>query len=222
MVKNLLIINVLLHVSFELTGADAIKYAMCAFYPTGASGPFYPWQIVTHMFLHADIGHIAFNMIGLYFFGTYLERLWGAKKFLVFYMACGLVSYFLHEFANGFQIWMACGSFFPDASVLLEKVSPVDFKVNRAFWKVPALGASGAVLGLVMGFAVLFPEVRLQLLFPPIPIKAKTMALLYVGFSVFSIITGGMDNIAHFAHLGGLLCGYLMIKYWQNKGKGAH
>lgn len=213
MVKNLLIINVLLHVSLSLTGADTIKYAMCAFYPTGASGLFYPWQIVTHMFLHADIGHIAFNMLGLYFFGTYLERMWGAKKFLVFYMICGLGSYFLHEFANGFQIWMACGSFFPDASVLAT--------VNPAYWAGPALGASGAVLGLVMGFATLFPEARIMLLFPPIPLKAKTMALLYVGFSIFSIIGGAMDNVAHFAHLGGLLCGYLMIKYWQKKGKGS-
>lgn len=213
-VKNLLIINVLLHVSLSLAGGEEIKYAMMAFYPSGETGLFYPWQIITHMFLHGDIGHIAFNMMGLYIFGSYLERLWGGKKFLIFYMTCGLASYFLHEFANGVQIHMACGSFFPDASVLA--------KVNPAFWASPALGASGAVLGLVMGFAVLFPEVRLQLLFPPIPIKAKTMALLYVGFSVFSIITGGMDNIAHFAHLGGLLCGYLMIKYWQTKGKGAH
>jgi len=208
-VKNLIIINVLIWASINLMDAKMAQIYLAAYYP--ASPLFYPWQIITHMFMHqwGDFSHVLFNMFGVYIFGSYLERFWGGKRFLIFYMLCGLGAFFLHELVNGIQIYMACGTFWPEQNL---------FQSLEEGLRKGVVGASGALFGLILGFAVLFPHVRLQLIFPPIPIKARTLAIFYGGFEVLQIVGHAQDNVAHFAHLGGMLFGWLIIRHWQKKG----
>ena len=205
-VKNLLIINVILFLGSQMLGDSADLLA--SYYPSHYL--FRPWQIVTHMFMHADLSHLFFNMFGLYFFGTYLENHWGQRKFLIFYMFCGLGAWFLYELVDGIQFMSILGTAFPD----------------QEWWRIAdpkgyanVRGASGAVFGLLMGFAMCFPHVKVQLLFPPIPMKARTMAIVFGGLELFQIWGNSGGNIAHLAHVGGMLFAWILIVYWKKKGQ---
>lgn len=179
-VKNLIIINVIVFIAVKfLIPIPDIEQYFVLFRPT--SPYFVPVQIVTHMFSHADISHIFFNMFGLYMFGSMVEASLGPKRFLILYLISGLA-----------------------ASALQMFLSPV-----------PILGASGAVFGVTTAFATMFPNTQLMLLFPPIPMKAKYMAILFIAIGLFSGFSGANDGIAHFAHVGGAICGFLMIIYWK-------
>jgi membrane associated rhomboid family serine protease len=172
---------------------------------------FRPWQIITHMFMHSHTGlmHIFFNMFALYMFGTGLERVWGAKRFLIYYFVCGLGAFFLHQAVNAIEIYNLTGAIFPDRE---------DFEfADQAlmYYYVPVVGASGAVFGILLGFGMLFPNTRIFLLFPPIPIKAKVFVFIYGALELVLAFGNSGSNIAHFAHLGGMLFGYLMLKKWQ-------
>lgn len=206
-VKNLLIINVLFFISTAIINSPEVTGRLVSFYP--GSPFFFPTQIITHMFMHADFGHLIMNMIGLYFFGTYLERHWGGKRFLVFYMITGLGAYFLFELVEGIQIYMASGSFFPP---------DIWWNANPGAALSNVRGASGAVYGLLAGFAICFPHVRVQLLFPPIPMKARTLAIVFGGIELFSLWGRSGGNVAHIAHLGGMLFAFLLLAYWKKKG----
>lgn len=211
--KNILIINVILWLATVVFQGALVEY-LAAFYPT--SPFFYPWQIVTHMFMHdpGGIGHIFMNMFALYVFGSYLERHWGPKKFLTYYLLTGLGAFFLHELINGIQIFQAAGTFWPSEGQL-----PY---IDPSLWARPVLGASGAVFGLILAFALIFPNARLMLLFPPIPLKARTLAFILAGIELIQIVRQADDNVAHFAHLGGMLFGYIILKYWQKRGNIFH
>ena len=184
-VKQLLIINVLVFfgATFLLPpGGQRILYLA----PFG-SDSFEAFQIVTHMFMHADIPHLLFNMLMLYFLGPMVEQALGSKKFLILYLA------------SGFGAMLAHTAFFPYTAVV---------------------GASGAVYGVLIAFAALYPNVRLMLLFPPIPIKAKWLALGLIVIGLFSGLgnytgMGPGDNIAHFAHLGGALTAFILLLAWK-------
>ena len=160
---------------------------------------FKPWQVVTYMFMHANITHIFFNMFAVFMFGSQLERVWGSKRFLQFYMLTGIGAFFIFQFAVGVDVYNFFGSIVSEVS--LGKV----------------LGASGSVFGLLLGFGMLFPNTQLMLLFPPIPIKAKYFVLGY-GLIELSMAIRNQpdDNVAHLAHLGGMVFGYILIKKWQN------
>lgn len=218
-VKNIIIINVLLWLATFVMAQQGVDLAriLGGHYP--GSPLFGPWQVVTHMFMHATVSatgglylwHILFNMYGLYLFGTSLEQYWGSKRFLIYYMITGLGAFFLHELIIGIQVYQYTGSFFPSEQQLIEAGSQaVDLYIHGV------VGASGAVYGVLLGFGMLFPNTRLMLLFPPIPIKAKWLVVI---FGVIELYTGlnaqQGDNVAHFAHLGGMLFGYLLLKYWQ-------
>ena len=185
-VLNLIIINGLIFIaqmvmdkSYELTN-------LLALYPYD-SGLFKPYQLVTHMFAHANFLHILFNMYGLWMFGTVLERSWGPKRFLIFYFACGL----------------AAGI----AQTLLVH--------NSA-----AIGASGAVMGLLGAFGYLFPNTQFFIIPFPFPIKAKYLVAIVAAIDLFGgFHPGGADNIAHFAHLGGLVMGLLLVIIWNKTNK---
>ncbi len=156
------------------------------------SGLFRPWQIVTHMFMHdaSSFTHILFNMFAVYMFGSTLERYWGPKKFLIFYMTTGIGAVLIYAAVN----------YLTGSAYVLS-------------------GASGAVFGLLAGFGILFPDTRLMLLFPPIPIKAKYFVIGYAAIELFLMFRDSQgDDVAHLAHLAGALVGYLLIKYWQKKG----
>ncbi|MEM1321357.1 MAG: rhomboid family intramembrane serine protease [Bacteroidota bacterium] len=191
-VKHLLIINVLMYVgSHMLNDAGWVDRIMLAMhYPS--SPYFQPFQIVTHMFMHGGLAHLFFNMFGVFMFGPPLENLWGPKKFLFYYLATGFGALILHLIVNYIEL-----NFFG--------VIPV-----------PMLGASGALFGLLVGYGMNYPENRIMLLIPPIPIKAKYFVMIYAGLELFLGFSGANTGIAHFAHLGGALAGLLLILYWRN------
>ena len=199
-VKNLLIINALVFVATLVN--PPLMRALAMYYPTSSN--FEPYQIVTHLFTHGGFLHFFFNMFTLYMFGSVLERVWGAKRFLFFYITAGLGALFLFELVNFIQL----SSLDP---------SNIDYITKRYVLKdVPVLGASGAIYGLLVAFGMLFPNTKLMLLFPPIPMKAKYFVFMLIGIELF-FIKGqfGWDNVAHFAHLGGALFGFIMVKIWN-------
>lgn len=144
---------------------------------------FLPWQLVTYLFLHADISHIFFNMLALWIFGQSLERLWGTKRFLIYYFLTGIGAGIIHLAISG-------GS---------------------------AIGASGAVFGILLGFGMMFPNRYIILLIPPIPIKAKYFVAIFGLIELYSGVTRADSGVAHFAHLGGLIMGFILIKLWGLK-----
>jgi membrane associated rhomboid family serine protease len=216
-VKNLIIINVLFFVASMLLGQEQAVTWLAGTYP---GSPFFqPWQIITHMFMHGGLGHLFFNMFALYMFGSQLERLWGPKRFLNYYIISGLGGFFLHEFFIGLDFYQTYGTFFPDRSQLVPSgMSDMQavYIIEATFGRV--VGASGAVFGILLAFGLLFPNTRLMLLFPPIPIKAKYFVMGYGLIELgLALDNGSGDNVAHFAHLGGMLFGYILLKRWQKE-----
>ena len=214
-VRNLIIINALFFIGSMVMGDD---FALRMFAGTYPGSPFFrPWQIVTHMFMHGGLTHIFFNMFALYMFGSQLERLWGPQRFLNFYLVSGLGGFFLHEFVIGYNLYMEFGTFFPSEDMFMPRgISPLQRVrfLESIYGRV--VGASGAVFGLLLAFGMLFPNTRLMLLFPPIPIKAKYFVFGYGAIELLlAFQNGGGDNVAHFAHLGGMLFGYILLKRWQ-------
>lgn len=192
------------------------------------------WQVFSHLFMHASVAHIFFNMFALYSFGMPLESYFGSNRFIVFYFACGLGAAFLHtavnyyEFHSALDILQSKGFSISQAQELLQKgmyntgweeaLSESDFKDMMSAYMIPAVGASGAIYGILVAFGVLFPNAELMLMFLPIPIKAKYFIPILIALDLFSGVTGYSifgSNIAHFAHVGGALIGFILMKLWQ-------
>ena len=152
------------------------------------SGRFLPWQVATYSFLHGSMTHLFFNMLGLWMFGAELEQLWGPKRFIQFYAASVLTAAL--------------------AQLLVASLTGAQY---------PTVGASGGLFGLLLAFGMMFPNRTIIPLFPPIPMKAKVFVALYGGLELLFGVTGSIQGVAHFAHLGGMLGGFLMIRYWQGK-----
>lgn len=212
-VRNLLIINIIFYVVTHFV-APELQTVLAGYYP--AAPQFQPWQIVTHMFMHASLGHIFFNMFALYMFGSQLERVWGPKRFLNYYLICGLGAFLLHELVVGYGMYTQYGTWFPDLQEMYPRMGFSELqRLSRGVF-VPVVGASGAVFGLLLGFGMLFPNTRLQLLFPPVPIKARYFVMGYGAIELLMALQNNPgDNVAHFAHLGGMFFGYLLLKQWQ-------
>ena len=187
-VKHLLIINVLVYITFTMILPQFQIYSIL-YMPWGESAPYFkPVQLVSHMFMHDPGGltHIIFNMLGLAFLGPHIEQVLGKQRFLIFYLICGFAAVAVH--------------------LLLSYIGIIQsFNVK---------GASGAIMGIFIAFAVLFPNTKLMLLFPPIPIKAKYLMGALVLFDLFSGVSGIESRTAHFAHLGGALCGFILMMVW--------
>ena len=214
-VKNLLIINVLMYLGTLLMGdpSSALllelineqkvdfsmfgRYQLAMYFPT--SDYFKPFQLVTHMFMHSDPSHLFFNMFAIFMFGPSVEGMWGPKRFLVYYFVTGFGAMLLHLFVRYLEI-----SVFHSVSPYAENV--------------PMLGASGAVFGIMIAYAMLFPNNRIMLLFPPIPVRAGVLVLIFVVVELTMGLGGVKTGIAHFAHLGGALFGFLLILYWRKYG----
>ena len=194
-VKNLVIINVLV---FLAQGAlPGLEPIFMGHYPLGAN--FQPWQVISHMFMHGSLSHIFFNMFALVVFGSALEGAWGSKRFLQYYLLCGIGAFFIFEATVAYEVFSLTGG------IGYEGIA------GRV------LGASGCVYGLLLGFGMLFPNTELVLLFPPIPIKAKYFVIIYGLLELsLAMVNNPGDNVAHVAHLGGMLFGYILIKKWQN------
>jgi len=181
------------------------------------------WQIVTHMFMHANLMHLAFNMYALWAFGTPLYHIWGEKKFLIFYFAAGLGAVLLYtgiqyySFMQDMQALMAQGISKQEVLALLEsgKVYTQFQGMGSIYWSV-MLGASGAIYGLLVAFAFYFPNAELMLIFIPYPVKAKYFVPILILLDLFLGITNVMHTpIAHMAHVGGALVGFILMKYWK-------
>ena len=205
-VKNIIIINVLVMIMTSLN--ENFMYEKFAlFYPT--SPFFHWWQPVTHMFMHGGFWHLFFNMYTLFIFGSVLERVWGMKKFLLFYFVTGLGAALIHTGVEWLQMqsWLsqaAEGSTAAMTSIHLLKMTPT-------------VGASGAIYGVLMGYAMLYPDSVLTLIFPPISMKAKWFVLVFAAIELLTGVTGTGGGIAHFAHLGGLIFGFILIWYWKKR-----
>ena len=190
-VKNLIIINVLVYMATALlpVGNEIIRFCALWF---GASpfGEFHSYQFVTYMFLHANIEHIFFNMFALWMFGRTLEYELGSKRFLIYYMVCGVGAALIQL-----------------ATAYLTGEMPIQL-----------VGASGAVMGLLLAFGVMHPNAVIMLLIPPIPMKAKWFVVIYGVIELFLGWTGFGGNVAHFAHVGGMLWGLLLLQWWKRNG----
>lgn len=182
---NLIIVNAILFLA-TLINQDFMIRTFAMFPPE--SPLFRWWQIITHMFMHGGFWHILFNMYTLFLFGMVVERTIGTKKFLVYYFLCGLGAAALHI---GVQ------------------------SLSGASLYVPTLGASGAVYGVLLAYAYLFPDNKLTLLFPPVTLSAKWMVLIFLAIELITGITGTAEGVAHFAHLGGALMGWLLMVWWR-------
>ena len=228
-VKNLIIINVLMWLAtivlnmrgIDLTNILALHYI--------ESPDFRPYQLVSHMFMHDSHGpwHLIFNMFALWMFGRVLESVWGPKRFFIFYFVTGLGAAAFYSLVNFIEFQYFSSKMSPEmvqtvmsqgAEILNQgkNYTGLAGKLNLLL-NVPTVGASGAVFGILLGFGMLFPNTELMLLFPPIPIKAKYFVMGYGAIELFSGIANTGDNVAHFAHLGGMLFGFILIKYWNKK-----
>ena len=205
--KNIIIINVLVWIMTSLN--ENMMYEKFAlFYPT--SPFFHWWQPVTHMFMHGGFWHLFFNMYTLYIFGSVLERVWGPKKFLIFYFVTGLGAAAIHTGVEWIQMqgWLAQAAEGSHSALM----------AIHSLKMTPTVGASGAIYGVLMGYAMLYPDSILTLIFPPISLKAKWFVLIFAAIELLTGVTGTGGGIAHFAHLGGLIFGYILIRVWKKRG----
>ncbi len=232
MVKYLLITNVaVLAFGFLLETVTQIDLSREIGLYYFKSEAFRPYQIFTHMFMHGGFMHLLFNMYALWMFGQVIERVWGAKRFLIYYMVTGLGAAALHTLVNHFEIQNLMSELSQEEIGLVMKdglnaitqgknfIDPQLAKLNLAL-NIPVVGASGAVFGLLLAFGMLFPNAELMMFFVPFPIKAKYFVIGYGLIELFSGIADRPgDNIAHYAHLGGMIFGFILIKLW---GKGTN
>ncbi len=250
--KNILIINGIIFILSDFVGLRSYiieSFGMRYFH----SENFQPYQILTYMWVHGGFGHLFSNMFSVLIFAPILERVWGSKKFLIYYLATGIGAGILYSGINYYENY----SFEVKVKSYEQNPSPESFRklvlnnsseyYNQLYdfidsyeqnpsssndnlsiayandllkvkSDVPMVGASGAVFGILLAFAMLFPNMELMLLFLPIPVKAKYVVLVYGIYELWSEINRMPgDNVAHFAHLGGMLIGYLILKYWKRK-----
>ncbi|MDR2955322.1 MAG: rhomboid family intramembrane serine protease [Prevotella sp.] len=214
--RNLLIINVLFFLAQSLLG-NAIpinRYLALHFFE---SDYFMPHQVITYMFLHGGIFHIFFNMFALFMFGRTLEMVWGGKKFLLYYILTGIGAALAQEIVYTFQFSEIIFN-----SAITQINTGTDIITRQEFFNLlPAtLGASGAIFGILVAFGMLFPNVELFIIPFPFPIKAKWFVIGYGVLELgWGISNDPADNVAHFAHLGGLIMGLIILLYWKKKGK---
>ncbi|MFY9311307.1 MAG: rhomboid family intramembrane serine protease [Bacteroidia bacterium] len=212
-VKNLLIINGLFFLgtlSAERAGVD-LADILGLHYPLSES--FRPYQLITYMFMHGNFMHLFFNMFALWMFGNTLENVWGPKRFLTYYLLTGIGAAICHYTIVHFEMQHAMDLINSSGLPLEEAVM-----MQRDVMNAPVVvGASGSVFGILLAFGMMFPNTLLYIYFA-IPIKAKWFVMLYGAAELFSGLKGAPgDNVAHFAHLGGMLFGFILIKYWQKK-----
>jgi membrane associated rhomboid family serine protease len=211
--KNLLIINLIAFLAtivLELRGIDLKDIGGLHFF---MASDFHLYQLVTYLFLHANFMHILSNMFGLWMFGCVIENVWGPKKFLFYYISCGIGAGLLQEIAQLGSFYMTITAH--DPSVSVGEIFAIGQQLSHQLNAWTTIGASGAVYAVILAFGMSFPNERLFIIPFPFPIKAKWFVLFYVAIEFFSALGSSGDGVAHTAHLGGMLFGFLMIRYWN-------
>jgi membrane associated rhomboid family serine protease len=197
-VKHLLIINLVVFIASWTPGIGPVLQTFAPLFPIESS-QFYPWQFVSYMFMHAGLGHIIFNLFALWMFGQAIENFWGTKRFAIYYFLTGIGAGLLHVLINNDPVSTAQGLRY-----------------------IPTVGASGAVYGILLAFGMMFPERPIMLLFLPIPIKAKYFVAFFGALELYNGVAGTQLGVANFAHLGGMLVGFILIKVWGLKKEERH
>ena len=211
--RSILIINVIMFVA-TLINEEFMVRTFAMYYP--ASPHFRWWQPLTHMFMHGGLWHILFNMYTLVMFGMVVERALGTNKFLILYFVTGFGAAALHTGVEWLQVGRLA-SIVDGGYIMAENEAALQAYADLL--RIPVLGASGAVYGVLVAFAMLYPQARMTLLFPPVTLDAKWMVGIFIGIELLTGITGTRLGIAHFAHLGGALFGFLLVWYWRKSGK---
>jgi membrane associated rhomboid family serine protease len=220
-VKNLLIINIIFFIATLMFPQKMVEWFAVFYFD---SPMFKIWQVITYMFMHSPVSfaHILFNMFALYTFGSTLEYVMGSKRFLNFYLITGLGALALQMIVQAIELHLATGSIMP----LTHNVSLVNqeqMKLVQEIYMGPMLGASGAIFGLLIAFGMIFPNAELFILFIPIPVKAKYIIPIYIVIELFfGVAQFSGDSVAHFAHLGGALVGFILIKIWGVRRPGGY
>jgi len=223
-VKNLLLINGIMLLATYVFG-DVMYDKLGLFYP--ASPSFRPYQFITHMFMHGNFVHLFFNMYALFMFGCALEYVWGSKRFFLFYMATGIGASLIQILVYYINIQIIAINL-PIEALELAKSEGTKLLQESQNWtgslgklnlllNTSMVGASGAIYGVLLGYGMLFPNNVLQLLFPPVALKAKWFVLIFGALELILGITDRGGNVAHFAHLGGMIFAYMLIRIWRHK-----
>lgn len=222
-VKNLLIINVIVYAAMfmfrDQQGGYLLVEKLSVFY---FDSPFFKiWQPITYMFMHSpgSFAHIFFNMFALFMFGGVLESRWGAKRFLNFYLITGLGALGLQWAVQAYEVYQIVGTAMPGESLFqLSNLTLRQQETLQGIYTGPMLGASGAIFGLLVAFGVLYPNTEMYIMFIPIPIKAKYIIPVYIIFELsMGLARVQGDSVAHYAHLGGALIGFILVKIWKDK-----
>jgi membrane associated rhomboid family serine protease len=225
-VKNLLIINIIFYLAMHLLGAQLMTSLLGVYYFDSPN--FRVWQVVTYMFMHdySSLFHILFNMFALFTFGSSLEYLMGSKRFLNFYLITGLGALALQMMVQAIEVHNITGSIVNNGSFNIDALKrTINFDpalIDRdkastllSTYLTPMVGASGAIFGLLIAFGMLFPNAELYIMFIPVPVKAKYIIPVYILIELFlGVKQFSGDSVAHFAHLGGALFGFILVKIW--------
>jgi len=221
-VKNLLIINIICFLPYILFNKALVEtiYNLGSAHYFG-SGLFKPWQPITYMFLHGDEWHIIFNMFALYSFGSIIEYNMGSKRFVMFYFLCGLGGLMGQWLVQAVEVYNLIGGL-----TIPIDINPPTAEAARKLGEVyysSMVGASGAIFGVLVAFGMLYPNAELMIMFIPVPVKAKYIIPIYI---IIELTLGvgqfNGDNVAHFAHLGGAVLGFILIKMWRLQGPGKY
>lgn len=228
--KNLLAINVVMFLALIVANKNGIDLNNILGLHFYMSEEFHPYQLVTYMFMHGGFSHLFFNMFALFMFGRTLEYVWGPKRFLIFYVVAGLGAAFVQELVGAVRFYNLVEGVDADKLAIVFEEGAAALREGKNFI-IPKLaelnlvlnsqtvGASGAVYAILLGFGMLFPNERMFVFPVPFPIKAKYFVIGYALIELYMGTMGTPDGVAHFAHLGGMLFGFFLIKLWRNKGE---
>ncbi|OWR15590.1 rhomboid family intramembrane serine protease [Chryseobacterium sp. VAUSW3] len=227
--RNIIIINIVVFILTYVLQTDLMYRYLAAFYPF--SPFFHSWQIITHMFMHGSFLHILFNLMTLYSFGPVLEQVLGDKKYVILYFVSGLGAFFLFNLWNFVEVELIKSSlqnlgfdlagymngenvsFKGNSEAVLEQQGLVN--KLQSIISVPMVGASGAIFGVIAAFATLYPDAKIMLMFIPVPVKVKYLMPVVIIVSIYLGVTGNAGGIAHLAHVGGALVGFILAKIWK-------
>lgn len=221
--KNLLIVNVVAFLVCLLMGKNGpdgyVLNDLLGLHFFLASD-FHIYQLITYMFMHGGFEHIIFNMFALWMFGCVVERVWGPKKFLFYYIACGVGAGLFQEAAQAVQFYVVASSQLPGLS--FSDLTVVAHNSSAVLNQWTTVGASGAIYAILLAFGMIYPNERIFIFPLPIPIKAKYFVIGYAAIELFSALATTGDGVAHIAHLGGMVFGFFMIRYWRKQVDGGY